>query len=296
MRIGIGRTLSLKLASGGYTVFACLPHGANGLLTHGARLKSSVPPFYVPDIPTPRGASSSSAISPLLYSWHSRKARRVASPDEPSGTIVPLVFDASHADDCERAKDTIRAYCTQHNVALRTLLIPPIESAPRLGYSSEAVSPGLSFHPSSALLKHRRSAQPATQLLQTTQTTMHEAMSKCIFQPLGMVQALASMLHEARSQVLFISGCNETSFQCESPSVACQRCGRLLTKSKFTASQGVNALCDAARDRTARTLQSELGPLGIQVSHLMVGTCAEFILGSPVHILGLRRSVAEEGG
>jgi hypothetical protein len=241
-------------------------------------------PLYLTDVPTPRGASSSSAISPLLYSWHSRKARRAASADEPSGTIVPLVFDASHADDCERAKDTIRAYCTQHNVALRTLLIPPIEPAPRLEYGSEIVSPALTSHPSGALLKHRRSVQPATQLLQTTQTTMHEAMSKCIFQPLGMVQALASMLHEARSQVLFISGCNETSFRCGFCSATCQRSGRLLTKNECTASQGVNAVCDAARDRTARTLQSELGPLGIQVSHVMVGTCAEFLFGSRIHI------------
>jgi hypothetical protein len=44
-----------------------------------------------------------------------------------------------------------------------------------------------------------------------------------------------------------------------------------LTKNYHIASQGVSALCDAARDRTARTLQSELGPLGIQVSHVMVG-------------------------
>jgi len=185
-------------------------------------------PFYSADIPTPRGASSSSAISPLLYSWHSRKARHAISAEQSSGTIVPLVFDASHADDCERAKDTIRAYCTQHNVTLRTLLIPPIETTPRVEHSSGAVSPLASPFQSGALLKHRRSVQPTTQLLQTTQTTMHEAMSKSIFQPLGMVQALASMLHEARSQVLFISGCDETSFRRTSHSAACPNCSRLL--------------------------------------------------------------------
>lgn len=44
------------------------------------------------------------------------------------------------------------------------------------------------------------------------------------------------------------------------------------------ASQGVRALCDAARERTALTLQSELGPLGIQVSHITVG---QFVFSCP---------------
>ncbi|KAF8317442.1 hypothetical protein DL93DRAFT_2077115 [Clavulina sp. PMI_390] len=248
---GLGRMLALKLATAGYTVFACLPH----------------------DIPTPVGHRTTSSISPLLYVWHSRKAQ---SSDTIEGTIVPLVFDPSAPEECERAKDTIRAYCTQHDVTLRTLLVPPMEMTPPrthelIGANSANVSPGLSPVTSTfglttvgvamsgvgmsagggALWKPtKRTLQPTTQLLQTSQTTMHDAMSKSIFQPLGLVQALAGMLHEARSQVLFISGCDESSFR---------------------PSQGVSALCDAARERTAETLQAELSPLGIQVSHVVVG-------------------------
>lgn len=175
------------------------------------------------DIPTPQGRPTRSSISPLLYVWHSRKAR---SEEEISGTIVPLVFDASLSDDCERAKDTMRAYCTQHNVTLRSLLVPPMEPTSSNSYSSGAnsgnISPVSSSLPypsspisSSALWKptKRGLLQPTTQLLQTSQMTMAESMSKTIFQPLGMVQALASMLHEARSQVVFVSGGDETSFR-----------------------------------------------------------------------------------
>jgi len=67
---------------------------------------------------------------------------------------------------------------------------------------------------------------------------------------MGMIQALASMLHDAKSQVIFLSGCDETSFRSR---------------------EGVHALCDAARARTATTLQTELGPLGILVSQCTMG-------------------------
>lgn len=108
--------------------------------------------------------------------------------------------------------------------------------------------------------------------------TMHESMSKTIFQPLGMVQALASMLHEARSQVIFVSGGDEASFRRTYRSFAFQMSGRHLQTLFSVASQGVRALCDAARERTARTLQAELGPLGIQVSHITIGQSIRFPL------------------
>lgn len=186
------------------------------------------PLFLYLDVPTPRGASST--ISPLLYSWQSRKARTSQSCHHASpGTIVPLVFDASLADDCERAKDTILAYCNQHSLNLRTLLVPPITPSPNSRISG-GTSPIRSRQSSSsgtltpALVSQGAIWKPSQRgrlpplpgpLIHTTQASMHDAMSRCIFQPLGMIQALASMLHESRSQVIFVSGCDETSFRCE---------------------------------------------------------------------------------
>jgi hypothetical protein len=186
------------------------------------------------------------------------------------------VFDASLADDCERAKDTITAYCDQHSVSLRTLIVPPIAPSPdRSGSQSGAISPATSVSGVLTRWKPMKGRlSPAVQLVQMTQTTLHEAMSRCIFQPLGMVQALAGMLHENRSQVIFLSGCDETSFRCErlSNRIVAVSILRLISFETMTsAPQGVNALCDAAREQTAGTLQSELGPLGIRVSHIVVG-------------------------
>lgn len=213
--------LSLRLASAGYTVFACLPHGESSPVLNGFTNCSN----FLVDVATPRG--SSSTISPLLYSWQSRKAR--TRNNTPFGTIVPLVFDASLADDCERAKDTILAYCHQHSLILRTLLVPPINTAPssvssrvstparsRRASSSGTISPGAVSEGAIWKPSQRgRLPPPLGPLIHTTQSSMHDAMSRCIFQPLGMIQALASMLHDSRSQVIFVSGGDETSFRCE---------------------------------------------------------------------------------
>ena len=160
------------------------------------------------DVHTPRGTSSSSSVSPLLFIWQSRRARSQHTNPQWLGSIVPLVFDAAVSDECERAVDTIRAYCERHTLRLGAVIVPPI--SPMHGTDSGSLSP---TDPQGMRWRGKRSLTPPSRLVQTSQVMLHDAMARCIFQPLGVIQALTRMLHEAHSHVIFMSGCDETSFQ-----------------------------------------------------------------------------------
>ncbi|KAF9507603.1 hypothetical protein BS47DRAFT_1351365, partial [Hydnum rufescens UP504] len=201
---GIGQMLSLKFAGAGYTVFACLPH----------------------DVQTPRGTSSSSGASHLL-------ARNQRDGPRWVGTIVPLMFDASTAEGCEQAVDTIAAYCERHNIRLRSMVVPPI--TPSAHVESGSISPAESTISGMRWTAKRRIV-PSVPFLQTTQSALHDAMSCSIFQPLAVIQALSELLSHSQGQVLFLSGCNESSFR---------------------PSQGIIALCDAARETSPLQKKAE---------------------------------------
>ncbi|KAF8329790.1 uncharacterized protein EI90DRAFT_3155207 [Cantharellus anzutake] len=221
---GIGRKLSLKFASAGYTVFACLPH----------------------DVQTPRGTSSSSSVSPLLFIWQSRRARSQQSSPQMVGTIVPLVFDAAVPDECERAIDTIRAYCDRHTLRLGAVIVPPISPMPE----SDPGGASPSDHQGGVRWRGKRSLTPPSRLIQTSQIVLQDAMARCVFQPLAVIQALTRMLRDAHSHVIFISGCDESGFQ---------------------PTHGLSSIVDSARQSSARTLAAEIRHLGIQVSSAIFG-------------------------
>jgi hypothetical protein len=162
------------------------------------------------DVHTPRGTSSSSGISPLLYIWQSRKARNQQDGPQWLGTIVPLVFDASTTEGCEHTADTIGAYCERHNIRLCSMIVPPIP--PTAHVESANLSPSESTA-GGARWRGKRRIIPSVQLLQTSQSALHDAMSRSILQPLAVIQALSELLSYSQGQILFLSGCSESSFR-----------------------------------------------------------------------------------
>ncbi|KDQ16205.1 hypothetical protein BOTBODRAFT_30928 [Botryobasidium botryosum FD-172 SS1] len=169
---GVGKSLALKLAECGYTVFACLPHNP--------------------------GTGDSSRASSLLYAWQSKKERARDTPHALLGSIIPLVIDPAVADERTKSVETIRAYCATHSLSFSALLWPPYSRSDRLGADSadERVLWDYDHYFPLSLAN--------TDLLAWM-------VEKHLTYPLKMIQQYLGILHKSNGRVVFLSSPSRTS-------------------------------------------------------------------------------------
>lgn len=196
---GAGKTLSLKFAQCGYTVFACLPPHPESAGGSSRQSASSVGPFtlciYHLRFSTEFGVTMNTQ---LLFEWQREKAQ---ARETFLGSIVPLVVDPAVAEERIKAVETTRAYCATQTLTLCAVISPPHSLSDRVDVEDvdERTLLDEDYHFPLAL---------------TDPNVFAWAMEKHLTHPLMMIQHFLSVLRKSSGRIIFFSASTRSGLGC----------------------------------------------------------------------------------